>query len=839
MRREGGLLVLGVLVAAAVLAVLGTRFTGIPPLGTLLDPKDGLYRSARLADSPPPQQVIIPGLEAELNVEWDTRGVPHIFAQNDLDAVRAIGYVTARDRLFQLDFLPRAAAGRLSEALGPATVPADRFLRSTGMDWGARRNLDRVIRENGIELQILKAYADGVNAFLAGLEDRDLPLEFRLLGYRPDAWSPLRTMHLLQYMNYDLTYRTDRLSYEWLRRNLSQEDFDLLYPRYAHPYVPIIPYEDRDAASHGAIADTAIDERFETIGTPPGLEPPALAGGLLSRVLEGYQPGKGSNNWAVGPGRSTTGRPALAGDMHLSVTLPAIWYEVHVVTPSMNSYGVTIPGAPLPVEAFNDHLAWAFTNTGADQIDHYRIDVDDSSLRYRFEGGWRELELVRDTIFAIGSEPVIDTLRYASEGPVMRYEGGYYVLRWTAHEDSRTLRALYAMNTATNQNEFDLGLRFWDSPMQNILYADMNGLIGIRSTGHLPVRRSGQAFGMLDGSSRDAEWIGRVPFDELPSSLNPQQDFLTSTNQQPTDHRYPYYIGHDWGDQYRSLRIDTLLRGRREHSPEDLASYQADVHAVQHDLFLPLIDTLSGLVGRADSVRHVLREWDGEMAVDRPEPLVLHVFLTELERLAWDEPPFALPDIADPQVTERPQALPRPEQSRLYVLLSEYPDSRWLDIQSTETREDAAGLLRAALEETAMRLSLDYGDDPERWRWGLHRQIIFNHLIDSPALQVLGRGPYEYPGYRETLSPAASRLTTHSASWRMVVDFAGERPRGRGVYPGGQSGNPFSRRYDQHIPTYLAFEYYELLRPSSRGGLDDENLSARAILRPSAERTDE
>ena len=852
MRRARVQLVLLAGLSAVLLAVLGTRMTGLPPLGILLDPRDGLYRTARLADAPAPDEFDIPGLTSAVQIEWDDRGVPHIFAENEMDAVRAIGFAVARDRLFQLDFLPRAASGRLSEALGLATVPADQFLRRTGMDWGARKNLERIIAEDSTELQILEAYAAGVNAYIQRLERRDLPLEFRLLGYEPDPWTPIQTLRLLQYMNYDLSYGTDQPSYALLQERLTKDDFDLLYPLHAELYVPIIPRDEpltttpsvvraqngkRSGQSSVNVASNPAQKLTDANGHafewPASFSRPDADGDISLSVLEGFINGKGSNNWAVAPSRSATGRPILAGDMHLAVTLPSIWYEVHVVTPDMNTYGVTIPGAPMPVEAFNDYVAWAFTNTGSDQIDHYRLHMDVSGRRYLYEGAWCDLELVVDTLFVKGESPIVDTLRYTHSGPVVDQGFQSYSLRWTAHDSSRTLLALRRMNAARNSDDFEAGLRYWDSPMQNILYADVEGTISIRSTGYLPVRRGGVGAGLLDGSTSSLEWIGRVPFDELPFAVNPNQGYLTSTNQQPTDSTYAYYIGSDWRDQYRSIRIDSLLSGRKTHRVADVAAYQSDVHAVQYDLFFPFLDTLSGVTGKADSLREMLRSWNGDMTLERPEPLILDLFLGELERLAWDEPEFDPMYIAPMGDTlSAPVYVPRPHQSLLVTMFRDAPTSNWIDIIRTDEKEDAAGLLRAALHSAVERMDREFGWDLGSWRWGNHRQIHFKHLIDSPALRALGRGPVEFPGYRETLSPAGGRVTTHSASWRVVVDFSSGQPQGQGVYPGGQSGNPFSRRYDLHLPTYVSFDYYDLLKPSSRGELDEARILGKTMLRP-------
>ncbi len=872
MGRAVAPLLLLIAVSATLLVMLGTRVTGIPPLGTLLDPLDGLYRTARLADSPAPERFEVPGLQSAVRIEWDDRGVPHIFAENDLDAVRVLGFVIAHDRLFQLDFLPRAASGRLAEALGPAAVPTDRFLRRTGMDWGAKKNLARINGDAGEELAILEAYAEGINAYLAGLKPRDLPLEFRLLGYQPDPWTPLQTLRLLQYMNYDLSYGTDDPSYGWLRDRLGVADFDVLYPPFEGMYVPIVPAdalpstsssmsttadaghsEQLAAAGHSVQPEAAGTSVQLTAAAPRPLKPGAPSATFLSRpLLEGFVHGKGSNSWAVAPNRSETGHAILAGDMHLSVTLPPIWYEVHLVTPTMNSYGVTIPGAPLPVEAFNNYLGWTFTNTGSDQIDHYAIELDAARTRYRYEGAWRDLDVVLDTIRIKGDDAVIDTLRYAHWGPVVEHAGRDVALQWTAHKPSRTLAALYAMNRAEDERAFDRGLRMWDTPMQNILYASVEGTISIRSTGFLPVRRAGPGDGLLDGSTAAFEWIGRVPFDELPNASNPRQGFLTSTNQRPTDSTYAYYVGSDWRDQYRSLRIDSLLRQKARHSVEDMTSYQSDVHAVQYDLFFPLIDTLSRLSPRADHLRAALRNWDGTMARDRGEPLILDIFLNELSRLAWDEPVFK-PIYVDARGDSLGAAVvvPKPAESRLFMLLRDRPSLSWFDVVGTPGREDAAGLLREALEAAAHRLeAVTAGrvgstgasragtrpdDVPESMRWGRHRKIEFQHLIGGPALAALGRGPFEYSGYRETLSPASDQISHHSASWRVIVDFSSGEPRGRGIYPGGQRGNPFSRLYDLHLPAYLAVEYYDLFKPSASGELGEARLRSETFVHPAGE----
>lgn len=813
----------------ALLYGLQARVAGLPPLGTLLDPADGLFRTARRAVPPADStRTSLPGLADSVTIIRDQRHVPHIFASSDRDATIALGYVTARDRLFQLDFLPRVASGRLSEAFGAQAVSSDRFLRQTGMEWGAQKNLQRIRAADGIELQVLQWYGRGVNAYLDRLTPEDLPLEFRLLGYTPDRYAPIQALRLMQYLNYDLTYNSDDPSYLTLRQALGPSAYETLYPQ--HPRVdfePIIPPGEQlsvtEAASSPSLRRDDVDLRALLAERRAGRKAVASLIGL------GTHPGKGSNNWAVAGPRSASGAPLLAGDMHLSLSLPSIWYEAHLVTPTTNAYGLTLAGAPVLIQAFNEHLGWALTNTNIDLIDHLVLEVDSARQRYRFEGEWRDFRHEIDTIFVNRGPPVLDTVTYSHHGPVQFQQdpslgGGTIAVaeRWTAHDSSRTLRALWRMNRATNRAEFAEALRTWDSPMQNILYAGRDGDISIRSTGYLPIRRAGHGRGLLDGSTDAYDWVDRVPFDSLPAAHNPAQGFLASANQYPTGPDYPYYLGHDWGNWYRSLRINSLLRGQSRHGVEDFERYQADVNVQQRHVFVPFLSDLDGLSPRADSLRRMLRRWDGNATVNRPEPLVMDEFLRILRRLTWDETVFSRG--------------PDPKDASLVHLLRTRSGARWFDVQATEAVEDGDALLAYVLEATADTMASRYGWSPSAWRWGDHHKVQFRHLTSSEALQPLGRGPYKYPGFASTLSPAAGRTVTHSASQRVIIDFSTRPPTGRGVYPGGQSGRPLDPYfYDTQLPSYLNFEYFDLRTPQAPSDLPAEVVRARRTLTPASE----
>jgi penicillin amidase len=805
-----------VISGAAVLAVvLAMRLPVSGPLRleTLVDPVDGFWANARTADQFDAGSVRLPGMTAQAEVVFDERGVPHIFAESDEDAIRAFGYVVSGDRLFQMDFLRRVTSGRLAEVLGPDLVDTDRFLRGTGMARSVAQNIAWMQEEDRIDLQVASWFAEGVNARLEAMSDADLPVEFRLLGYRPERWSAADAFLVGWNLMFDLTYqRESALVMDQVRGAMSPEDFDLLF-RVDEPYsVPIVPPEERHWSAGGAgsrtLASWPRGAGAQAAGTQVSHIPARQQFGDFP-LTEGFLPGKGSNNFAVTGSRSATGAPIVAGDMHLGLNLPSIWYEVHLVTPEMNTYGVTVPGVPLPIEAFNRNVGWVFTNTGSDQVDHLELELDADGLRYRYADGWRDLEIIPDTIRVLDAPPVAQMLRWSHWGPVSTDGGRTIATQWTANSRIRTFQALWHMNHAATYAEFEDALRSWDVPMQNILVGAPGDTIAIRSTGYLPVRADGTGYGIRDGSSPMSEWTGRVPFDELPHAINPGRGYLASTNQRPADETYPYYLGRDWRAVMRSIRIDELLAGKETHSAADLAEYQADVHAVQRDLFVPLIADLEGLSTRAASFRDALTAWDGSTAIDRREPALFGVWETILRQMTWDEPAF-----------DRRS----PSRSRLHQLLTETPDSPWLDIESTPIREDAAMVLRASLEQAADSV------DVEGPLWGEVHGLLLRHITGSGALRPFWRGPIPYPGYSETLSPGAGRNVTHSASWRVVLDFAGDAIKARGIYPGGPSGNPFSTRYDASVDDFASFRLYDLHTPETPQALVES--SGRLVIDP-------
>ena len=773
-------------------------FGGSLTLGPLFEPLDGIWATARVATAHVSGELLLEGMDKPVVLQYDDRGVPHIFAQSDKDATIALGYVVAGDRLFQMDFIHRAATGRLSEMMGEGALGTDLFFVRNGIKDAVLRNSVTLADRSPNEYETVEWYALGVNAYLDQLEPRDFPLEYRLLGATPPAeFTGEFTNALYAFMAYDLSFRTSDIGLDKIKRRLGEDSFAELYPRYSDWEKTIVPPEHSDwsmlqpFSTGQKVGITAQAGPVEFNAPSDGRSVPRIA--INDLLAEGFIEGKGSNNWAVDGSRSTTGKPILAGDMHLGLSLPAIWYEAHIVTPTVNVYGVTFPSVPSIVEGMTPKIAWAFTNTGADQIDYYRLELNDERQKYLFDGEWLDLTFKVDSIRVKGSETIAETVAYSHHGPVLQRDDGDYAVKWVGHESGATFSAIWEMGRATNYEEFERAIRLWDYPMQNILYAGDDDIVAIRSTGYLPVRASGNAFGVLDGTTSDTDWIGRVPFDELPHSILPERGYLTSTNQRPAGLGYPHYLGQDWRSVYRSIRIDELLSAEEKHSPEQIASYQSDVTAVQARLFLPHIVDLDNLSDAGTRLQSALSGFDGEMGLDRTEPRLFSWFMAELRRVMWDEEVFRLGS--------------SPKETRILELAKSNPESEWFDIVETPARETAADVFRTALEAAAARWEESGFDEIP---FGETQTLQIRHLTRSSALRPLWREGYPFGGYAETLSPAGSNPVRWSASWRVVVDFSTSPPTAKGVYPGGQSGNPFSVNYDAHIQKYVDFEYYDI-----------------------------
>lgn len=772
--------VFSLVVTLAVTYFSSVKLGPLPPIGAFFNPISGFWANAVLDESLPDGELAIAGLTSPVTVLYEKRGVPHIFATNDYDLYFAQGYVTARDRLWQMEFGARASAGRLSEVLGARTIAYDSYQRNIGMPWAAERMVE-VVSKDSVSLAVMQAYADGVNAYIRSLRARDLPIEFKLLDYKPEPWTVLKSALLAKNMQYTLTGYSNEYLLANTRRLLSAEDFDSLFPLYAPYQDPIIP----DTTKFAFTPDT-IPLPPEQLFIP-GMNTPGL----------GFQPDKanGSNNWVVSGKKTLSGFPILSDDMHLSNTLPAIWYETQLNTPGLNVYGVTIPGIPTVIVGFNERIAWGFTNVGADFMDWYAITFRDSTrAEYLFDGKWLPTTAREERIKVRGSADVVQQLVFTHHGPVAYSGGGTpmkkhipagYALRWTAHDPTNVLQAFLNLNKASNYDEYVTAVSYLATPGQNVAYADRDGNIAIYVTGEHPIRWKGQGRFPSDGSSSKYDWHGFIPHAQKPNIKNPARGWVSSANQFPVDpNKYPYYIGWDFANYERGARINQRLAELSEITANDMRLLQMDAKSLHAMRVLPvMLDqiTIDSLSGSEVDAYLALKAWDFVNRGEEMAPSIFNRWWDVLHEMTWeDDFPYSEPSTL------------RPSRAVTVNMVLEAPGAKWFDDKRTPDIENVAVLARRSFRKAVADLEKAHGRPGPNWRWSLVKRVPIGHIAMLPGF---GKDHVETSGGGENVNATRDQ---HGPSWRMIVDLA---PDGQayGIYPGGQTGNPGSRNYENDI----------------------------------------
>ncbi|UCC74492.1 MAG: penicillin acylase family protein [Gemmatimonadota bacterium] len=779
------------------------------------------------------EAVSLPGLEAPVEVIFDDRGVPHIFASTAEDAARALGHVVARDRLFQMEFRWRTAAGRMTELVGEDALDFDRYVRGLGLAWSAEREF-AALDPNSPAAREIAAYAEGVNAWIDGLSPQDVPLEYRLLGARPSRWEPVYSVYLLKLMGWDLTYAvTTDLRRLRLQALVGKEAAAALAPVNSPIQQPIQPNGERRP-------------RFDFAPIPPPGEPDRVAmrradalqaalGPLVdSRAPEAEPATFGSNNWAVAPERTAGGQALLAGDPHLALTLPAIWYEVHLVIPGeLDVYGVTIPSVPYVVIGFNRDVAWSFTNTGADVIDYYEEELDDSQQpsRHRVDDQWRPLEARVEEYRGHGGRLLAtDTLRFTHRGPLITHHDRSLSMRWTVLEGAGETIGLRRAARARSVEEWLAAMEVYTAPAQNMILADRTGTIAIRSTGSFPLHPDGSGLEVRDGRMSASDWAGFWPVARYPFAIAPQQGYLASANQQPIDPRDdPTYLGADWPSPWRAIRINALLMADSTVTPDAMRRYQTEPGNARADLFLPFfLDAVrrqaagEGSEGPAREAAELLAAWDRRYTKDNERAVLFEYAMSELANRTWDEL------LGSAEEGGRARRVYTPSSAVLASLIHQ-PESVWWDDRRTgDVVEDRDAILLASLEAALERVQDRYGEpDGGGWRWDKIRHANIYHLLELPALSALGLPVQGGPG---NLNPSSGR-GAYGASWRMVVEL-GPQVSAWSIYPGGQSGHPLSSRYVDRIDKWVAGELDPVLFPRAPSDLDDSRVASVLELEP-------
>ncbi|GAB5468292.1 MAG: penicillin acylase family protein [Rhodospirillales bacterium] len=721
-------------------------------------------------------EIALSGLAAETKVSRSPEGLLFIEADNEADALFALGYAHAQDRLFQMDAMRRLAAGRLSEVVGSQTLRVDRLFRTLGLYRMAQQNLAGLSNEVKAGLQ---SYTDGVNAYL-DTRSGPLPIGFTVLGYEPEPWQPADSVAWGRLMALFLSgNHKQELLHARLATLLPTDKMQQLFPAWP------------DWAPTSVPALQAMEQR-----------------GDLRRLMEllpwEIGPKRASNAWALAPERSSSGGALLAGDPHLALRAPGDWYLVRIETPELTLAGATTPGVPLLIFGHNGRLAWTFTTTYSDTQDLFIEELDpDNPNRYRTPEGWRDLEIRDEVILVSGEDPVTLTVRESRHGPIVtdvleEAEGLYppeevLALAWTALAgDDRSAEGLYRLNRAPDIPRALNVLRDLHSPQQTMILADSEGSIALVAPGRVPVRRAGNGLMPVSGADGAHDWIGEIPYDALPRAVDPPSGVLITANNKLVGDDYPYLIAAEWAYPDRAVRIAEMIAPQRVWSPEDMQRMQLDDLSVgARRLMSRLLQ--ADLPTEAAAAVDRLAAWDFRMDPDAAEPLIYSTWLRALERqLMADE----LGDLFS--------QMAKGDAWRVYSLLG--ADSLWCDDTTSETEVESCDAIIVAALETALAELVDlYGDDVSDWRWGKAHYASFGHPVLNfiPLVSGWTAIEVEAPGGQDTVNRAGSDYALplpeafrdrHGPGLRGVYDLADPDASGFMIAT-GNSGNIFSPFY--------------------------------------------
>ncbi|GJQ63324.1 MAG: beta-lactam antibiotic acylase [Melioribacteraceae bacterium] len=769
------------IILSTILFYSGNNKIGIiPPLGKFLNPYSGFWQNDNDFDIPalPAQH-----LNSKVEVFFDDRMVPHIFAENDHDLYFTQGFVTAYHRLWQMEFQTLAASGRLSEFLGPALLEYDKFNRKIGIPDAAEKTAN-VMMQHPEYSKILSAFTEGVNSYISSLSHTDLPFEYKLLDYEPELWKPLKTALLSKMMAWDLTGRNNEKFRTIASNVLSEENLNYMYPIVSPFIEPIIPDQEIDK----------IKFRNEDIPQIPLTK-------INSYPDESYYPG--SNNWAVSGTKTKSGKPILCNDPHLGLSLPSVWYEIQLHTPEQNVYGVTLPGSPGVIIGFNENISWGVTNAGSDVFDWYLMKFTDSAkTNYEFNGSKLPVKYKKEIYKVKGRTDVVDSVLYTHLGPVpyLDSESPFYesfpqncAMRWLAHDPSAEGLTFIKLNKAKNYDDFISALDFYTVPAQNFIFADKDGDIAIRHNGKFPIREHAQGRFISDGRNDKSTWEKFIPMNELPSMKNPERGFVSSANQDPVGDSYPYYLGDGYATYERGKRINDLLRENDSIDIKYMKTMQGDSYNIFAERFLKLFFSHVTLDDTENNkaVYDTLKNWQYTNASKLAAPIIFEYLLQSTSEEIWND-----------NITIDSLNLAMPVRDVTLLTLEENNQS-YIDNLTTPQEEDIKNILIMAFNKTCENIKSDLGSDLSKISWGKNRGTVIRHLARVPAL---GTNYLPTSGNYNTIN---ATNYTHGPSWRMIVSLT-DTIEAYGHYPGGQSGNPGSRFYNNFIDDWLDMKYYKL-----------------------------
>lgn len=771
------------------------RVLAIAGVSLLLIAAAGLVWLLTIARAALPQldgPLPVAGISAPVSVTRDSHGVPTIEATTLIDLFFAQGFVTAQDRLFQIDLLRRAAAGELAEVFGDIALEHDRRQRILGLRATAEAGVQTATAEDS---EYFGAYARGVNAYIASHRN-SLPVEFRLLGYSPSPWRAQDSLVIAYQMVETLsTPPAAALVREKILARLGPELTGDLYVNKS--------WRDHPPGVDSGGNDMPEQHRSPASGALALAQAASTLDPLLYPFFSHPTHALGSNNWVVSGEHTVTGKPLLSNDMHLGHRMPNLWYEAHLHSEDFDVAGVTLPGYPYVIVGHNARIAWGFTNVGPTIQDAY-VETYDDHGQYFTPDGWKKPQIRQEVIHVKGKPDVVLDVEVTRHGPIVsQLSAGQtrkVALRWTLYDGIRN--PFFQLNSAQNWQQFRRALSSFDAPGQNVVYADVDGNIGYQTTGKVPIRASGDGCLPEDGSNNAHEWIGYIPFERLPSVFNPPSGIIATANGRITPENYPYSISCEWEAPWRTERIYHSLGSGRQLSAADMLALQIDIYSELDHFIAEKLVSAAGkaktVTPRARAAAEILQQWNGHMDASSSAPTIASAARTELKRMLLE------PKLGPAPGDEHSNAFSWKsyhwlmETVWLENVLSQQP-SRWLPSQYASYDD----LLAAALDKAVSNAPADLNS----WKWGPANSLtIQNSVLGRIPLLRRWTGPGTQPQSGSDYTVKASGRD-YGPSERFTADLANLDASSLNTVT-GQSGNFLSPYYmDQWQAWHTGFTF--------------------------------
>jgi penicillin G amidase len=779
-------------------------------------------------------RVQIPGLSAPVTVTRDAHGVPAIEATTPEDLFFAQGFVTAQDRLWQMDVMRRFGSGELSEILGAKLLKNDREQRILGLRAAAKKSLEMADPRNRA---FFEAYARGVNAYI-GTHGNRLPIEFRILGYGPKPWSAEDSLVIASQMIKDLNYHYffDALGREKILAKLGPElTADLYVNRSWHDRPPTVMREDLSTPQK---SNTDSDDEDDDDSGPDNSVTRQTVPLVPMGSPSGDSPVNGSNNWVVSGAHTVTGKPLLSNDMHLGHQMPNLWYEAHLRCGNLDVAGVTLPGMPYVIVGHNQRIAWGFTNVGPTVTDVF-IENFNQQGEYQTPAGWVQPDHRVETIHVKGAPDVTVDVKITRHGPIITElvpgETRPLALRWTLYDGLHM--PFFEVDSALNWEEFRRAFSQLDAPGQNVVYADVDGNIGYQTTGKVPIRKAGDGSLPVSGADDAHEWISFIPFDKLPSIYNPPSGIIATANGRITPDGYPNSISMEWEAPWRTERIYHVLESGRRFSASDMLALENDIHS-ELDLFAAErlvygVDHASKPSTRAKQAADMMRGWDGRMLASSAAPTIAENSIRELRRLLLEPQlgvalPLAQQD-ADSELYKETAHSAVNWKTYSWLMRSVWLENillhrpkRWLPEKYPNYDELLAAAVDAAVNAPEAPKEL------ASWRWGAFNAIEIQHPI-------LGKIPiinhWSGTGLREQSGSGycvKAVTAAHGPSERFTADLADLDHSTLNIVT-GQGGNFLSPYYMDQWKAW--YEDSTFILPFSESAVEAAKMH-RLVLEP-------